>query len=139
MNKKAITHLLDTSVYSQPIKKRPLISVIEKWKGMGDSAFCTSIICEAEVLQGLEMKNSERLWKVYNEMLKDRIPILNLDLNIVKLYAKYQAVFRKKGKPRPVFDLLIACTAIEKNLVLATCNYKDFKDIDGLKVEDWSV
>ena len=53
------------------------------------------------------------------------------------MYAKIQADCARTGKTRPVFDLLIASTAIANNLILATCNYKDFIDIPGLKTEDW--
>ncbi|MBN2443154.1 MAG: type II toxin-antitoxin system VapC family toxin [Spirochaetales bacterium] len=134
----AITYLLDTSVYSQPIKRDPLHSVMVKWEKAGDQSMCSSIICEMEVLQGLELKDSDRLWDAYKVILKDRLPLINLDMSVVALYAELQADSRKKGNQRPAFDLLIACTAITHNLVLATCNYKDFKDIKGLKVEDWS-
>jgi len=134
----AITHLLDTSVYSQPIKKNPLRSVIEKWENIGDNYVCSSIICEAEILLGLEMRNSKNLWHAYDNILKDRLPILNIDMDIIKRYAKYQAKFRSKGKMKPVFDLLIACTALAHNLILVTCNYKDFYEIEKLNIEDWS-
>ena len=138
MNNMAITYLLDTSVYSQPIKKYPLKSVIEKWERAGDTSLCSSIICELEILQGLEQKGSTKLWNAYKYILNNRLPLLNLDMEIIKLYAKYQSGFRKRGNTRPAFDLLIACTAITHNLILATCNYKDFEDIKNLKIEDWS-
>ena len=133
----AITHLLDTSVYSQPIKKYPLDTVIYHWKKIGDNNLCISIFCETEILQGLEMKQSDNLWNAYNLILKDSLPIIDFSLETAKVYAKIQAMSVKKGKTRPVIDLLIAATAIANNLILATCNYRDFKDIPGLNVENW--
>ena len=133
----ALTHLLDTSVYSQPIKKKPLKSVISNWESISDQNLCISIFCETEILQGLEMKQSYNLWNAYNSILKDSLPIIYFSMEAAKLYAKIQANCVKKGRTRPVFDLLIASTAIDNNLILATCNYKDFKDIPDLKVEDW--
>lgn len=47
-------YLLDTSVWSQPIKDRPLDWVLERWNQVGDEQVCTSAICLAEVFQGLE-------------------------------------------------------------------------------------
>ena len=132
-----ITHLLDTSVYSQPIKKIPLKTVTDRWKTIGDRNLCISIFCETELLQGLEMKKSNNLWNAYNLILKDSLPVIDFTMEAAKIYAKIQADCVKRGRTRPVFDLLIASTAIAKNLILATCNYKDFKDIPGLKVEDW--
>jgi tRNA(fMet)-specific endonuclease VapC len=139
MNNMAITYLLDTSIYSQPIKRHPLPAVIEKWERVGDTALCSSLICEMEVLQGLELKDSPRLWDAYRLILKDRLPLIPLDMKIISLYARLQAHYRKTGNIRPAFDLLIACTAITRRLVLVTCNVKDFQAIENLKVEDWSL
>lgn len=133
----ALTHLLDTSVYSQPIKKKPLKTVIDHWETIGDRNLCISIFCETEILQGLEMKKSDNLWNAYNSIVKDSLPIIDFTMEAAKVYAKIQANCVKKGRTRPVFDLLIASTAIANNLILATCNYKDFIDIPDLKVEDW--
>ena len=98
---------------------------------------CTSIFCETEILQGLELKQSEKLWQAYREILKDRIPILPFDMNISKIYARIQAESIRNGITRPIFDLLIASTAMAHDLILATCNYRDFISIPGLRVEDW--
>ncbi len=56
-----ITHLLDTSVYCQSIKPKPLASVEHRWRALGDQGLATSVICEAELLYGLELKQSPRL------------------------------------------------------------------------------
>lgn len=133
----ALTHLIDTSVYSQPIKKKPLNTVIDHWKKIGDKKLCISIFCETEILQGLEMKQSDKLWNAYNLILKNSLPIMEFTVETARIYAKLQAELIKKGKTPPVFDLLIASTAIANNLILATCNYKDIKDIPGFKTEDW--
>jgi predicted nucleic acid-binding protein len=135
---KILTHILDTSVYCQPIKKLPLKSVMERWKTLGDEPLCLPIFCETEILQGLEMKNSEKLWRAYEEILKDRLPILPFDINVARQYAKLQANCTKRGRPGAIFDLFIASTARVHNLIVATCNYRDFKDIPGIQVEDWS-
>jgi len=134
-----ITHLLDTSVYCQPLKRHPLPSVIKRWEDIGDQSLCISIFCETEVLRGLEMKESERLWYAYKSILKDRIPIIPFNIKSAKIYAALQSEYIKKGNVRPIFDLLIASTALTHNLILATCNYKDFCDIPDLRIEEWSA
>lgn len=37
------------------------------------------------------------------------------------------------------FDLLIGITAIENQLILVTDNTKDFKNLKGMKMENWYV
>lgn len=132
------THLLDTSVYCQPIRRKPLASVQRRWSTIGDARLCISVICELEVLQGLEMKDSERLWNLYRNVLANRLPILPVDRAVAEQYARLAAQLRTKGEPRPQFDLLIAATALAHGLVVATCDPDHFTGIDGLEVEDWS-
>ena len=134
----SLTHLLDTSVYCQPIKKKPLPFVEKYWRTIGDQSVCISVICEAELLQGLEVKNSRKLWKAYESILKNRLVILPVDIKIAKTYAKLASTMKARGKPRPVFDLLIAATAKTHGLIVATCNYSDFLCIEGIAVENWS-
>jgi tRNA(fMet)-specific endonuclease VapC len=134
----AITHLLDTSVYSQPLKKYPLQSVQTRWEALGDAALGISVFCEMELLQGLEIHDSKRLWNSYSTILEHRLPILEFNLETAKIYAKLSAFMAKQGLTRPVLDLLIAATAKANNLIIATCNVKDFSCIPSINIEDWS-
>ena len=134
-----LVYLLDTSVYFQPIKKQPLDSVIKRWKSEGDQVVCTSIICETELLQHLEKANSSSLWKRYEAILKDRLPLLPFDIRAARVYAKLQAEFSNKGRIKPVFDLMIASICISNGLILATTNSRDLDGIPNLEVEDWSL
>ena len=133
-----LTHLLDTSVYSQPIRNTPLGSVQRRWVALGDRSLSTSVICEAEVLQGLEAKRSDRLWRAYRSVLKGRVPVLPVDILVAEHYARLQAAFTERGRTRPAFDLLIAATALVHELTVATCNVRHFDGMEDLSVEDWS-
>lgn len=53
--------LLDTSVYSQPIKRHPLPSVVVHWKAAPESEYAVSAIAELEVLYGIALSGSDRL------------------------------------------------------------------------------
>jgi len=134
----AATHLLDTSVYSQPLRKSPLPEVECRWRALGDERLATSVICEAELLQGLEARNSPRLWSAYQAILKDRLPLLPVDRRVAEVYAKLATQLNQQGSPRPPFDLLIAATARADGLTVATLNVAHFNGIPGLQVEDWS-
>jgi predicted nucleic acid-binding protein len=134
-----ISHLLDTSVYCQPLRKKPVPSVVARWRAIGDASLCVSVLCEAEVLQGLEAKGAEGLWKRYRSLLDGRLPMLEVTLEIARAYATLAGGLLRSGKPRPVVDLLIAATARSSGLVLATLNPRHFTGIEGLAVEDWSI
>ena len=44
---------------------------------------------------------------------------------------------RKKGIPIGPYDVSIAACAKANNLILVTHNTKEFKRIEGLRLEDW--
>jgi len=133
-----ITHLLDTSVYSQRLRKSPVPGVVQRWSSLGNAALAISSICEAEILFGLEKKGSERLWAEYDHYLKNQLVLLPLDRSVLETYARIKAEMQTAGLVIGEFDLLIGATAIANKLILATLNTKDFSKIPGLVVEDWS-
>lgn len=63
------------------------------------------------------------------------IPIYN---SILK-YGKEKARLRKEGKMISDFDLLIACTSIENDLIMITENTKEFNRISGIKIDNWII
>ncbi len=54
-----------------------------------------------------------------------------------KAAAQIRAKLEKKGIPIGPYDVLIAACARANNLILVTHNLKEFKRIEGLRVEDW--
>jgi predicted nucleic acid-binding protein len=133
-----LSHLLDTSVFSQPIKDRPLPAVLDRWSEQRERVYCTSAICLAETLQGLRQRNSLKYWRRYRELLENQYPILSFNASVAGAFSVLAADMRRQGKPKPVVDLMIAATACLHGLVLATLNVRDFADIPGLTVEDWN-
>ena len=136
---KGVSFLLDTSVYSQPIKNVPVPSVIARWKSHGEREYAVSALCELEVLFGIARSQSPRLRKAYEEILVGRFPVIPFDRRCALVYAELQAGFEKEGRPRPAFDLMIAATALVHDLELATLNVSDFQGISGLRIADWGL
>ena len=134
-----LSYLLDTSVLCQPLKRRPLPEVVARWKALGDAVLCTSIICEAEILFGIEKSQSDRLRAEYEKILLGKLQIIGLDRRVIQAYAQIKADLMRKGLPRPEFDLLIAATAWAHSLTVATLDTAHFTDIEGVVVEDWST
>lgn len=132
------SHLLDTSVYCQPIKPRPLSSVMNQMEKIGDHSMSISVICELEILSGIYRKQAFRQMDSYERLLKNRFEIFTVDWIVAETAAKIQSHRESKGAPLSPFDLLIAATAKAHNLILATLNIRHFTNIEGLTVEDWS-
>jgi tRNA(fMet)-specific endonuclease VapC len=103
-----------------------------------ENVICTSAICLAETLQGLRQRESQKYWRRYRELLENQYPVLSFNTSVADAFSIVSADMRRQGKPKPVLDLMIAATACCHGLVLATLNARDFSDIPGLTVEDWS-
>lgn len=134
----ALSHLLDTSVYCQPIKPRPLEPVRVHWTDLGDDALAISAICEAEVLYGLELKKSQRLNALYDALLKGRLRVLPVDSGVAKHFASLKAWAKVNGRALSDLDLLVSATARAHDLILVTLNRRHFQGLPHVTVEDWS-
>ena len=134
----ALSHLLDTSVYCQPIKPRPLESVRNRWTDLGDDALAISAICEAEVLYGLQRRQSSRLNALYDGLLNERLRVLPVDSGVAKHFASLKSWAKANGRALSDFDLLVGATARTHDLTLATLNIRHFQGLPNLTVQDWS-
>ena len=132
-----VTHLLDTSVYSQRIRKAPDSAVITRWQELGDALLAISSVCEAELLFGLTKRGSDRLWLEYEEFLKDHLTQIPFGSAEASVYAEAKDSLVAAGTHIGELDLMIGATALAHGLVLATLNIRHFQLIDELEVEDW--
>jgi len=108
----------------------------------GDLA--TSVITIEEQLSGWytelrQAKRIERLAWAYRRLAATmrflaRIQIVDFDEPAIR---RCQELKKLKLKIRKM-DLRIAATVVERGGVLVTRNIRDFKQVPGLKIEDWS-
>jgi len=131
-------YLLDTSVYSQPLKRLADSASTRRWDALGDGACVVSVVTCAEVEWGLHKAAIPRWWALYEKVLKPRLRILPAEAAVWSEFARMKAVQFALGRPVADFDLLIAATAVRHSLTLATHNVRHFQLIQGLIVEDWS-
>jgi predicted nucleic acid-binding protein len=134
----SVRYLLDTSVYSQRLRRKPDPQVIEQWKTLGDAPVATSTICEAELIFGLQKKKSKRLWLEYESYLRDKISLIPFERREAHAYAEIKDRLVSRGLPKGDLDIMIAATAKANGLIIATLNAKDFEVMEGVACEDWS-
>lgn len=133
-----LMYLLDTSIYSQPLKPAPNPLVVSHWQALGDAPLAISVITDAEVRYGLALKSSAKLYAAYEALLLGRLPVLPVDQAVGNKFAELKATQQRIGKPVADLDLLIAATAQAHNLIVATLNVRHFALMTGITVEDWS-
>ena len=90
----------------------------------------TSSIALAEVAFGTERGDPPTM-----ELLRafvEEVPVLDFDYKAALAYASL--LFKRAS-----FDRLIAAHALSHDLIVVTRNEKDFADVPGLRVENWTV
>ena len=90
----------------------------------------TSSIALAEVAFGTERGDPPSLETL--QSFVEEVPVLAFDYKAAMAYA--QLPFKRAS-----FDRLIAAHAVSQDLIVVTGNEKDFADVPGLKVENWTV
>lgn len=134
----ALRYLLDTSVYSQPLRPQPLEACQARWQRCGDAKLAVPTMAIAEIEYGLFLKNSEKLWTAYRTILKDRLALFDFTAPVASVFGEMKSMQVRLGRPVDDFDLAIAATAVTHGLTVATLNARHFKLIEGLSWEDWS-
>lgn len=126
--------LLDTNIIIAYFKgnvsvKEKIISRIEE--------IAVSVLVAAELNYGAKAsqhpkKNLDKLTRFI-----DVVHIIPFDLSCAVKFGDIKSKLRAIGKPTGEVDALIAATAMAHKAILVTDNIRHFKNIEGLKMENW--
>ena len=131
-------YLLDTSVYSQPLRRRPVLAALGHWRDRGDANCLVSVVSVAEVKFGLHLEGRGDRHERYQELLAGRLEVVPTDEAVWDAFARRKARQHLLGLSVCDLDLLIATCAACHQLTVATLNARDFSRIEGCAWEDWS-
>ena len=127
-----MSYLLDSDIIIDFLYKKDPEKTLPKLIGKD---LLISVITKAEVWYGI-MKSSN--FKQRSEEFLDLINLMNvtviaIDEPTIDEYVNLKVDLEKKGLKIADFDLLIASTAIVKNLILVTRNKRHFSRISNLR------
>jgi predicted nucleic acid-binding protein len=71
------------------------------------------------------------------EQILTNLPVLAVDLEVSRAHARIWADLQLRGTTIGAHDLLIAATAIQHDLTIATRNLRAFLRVESLRVEQW--
>ena len=129
--------LLDTNILSYflrgshpPLHRRMV-------RAFKDENIGISVITRAEIRygQGLMAADDKRRTRV--DLLLTEIPTLPWTTAAADHYGEVKALLKRQGMPIGELDTQIAAHALAEGLILVTHNTRHFKNIPGLKLDDW--
>lgn len=124
--------LLDTCLVSEFFKKQPDANVIQWFGSQRPETLFLSVLTIGELRKGLLKLPPSQKTELVGLWLEEAKTIyggriLKFDLSTAETLAKIRAMSEADGKPISMIDSLIAATAVENNLTIATRNVRDFE------------
>jgi predicted nucleic acid-binding protein len=132
-----MTYLVDANVLSEPTKPAPSSKVLE-WLSENEQLLVVDSIILGELCVGIlalapgRKRNQLEQWF---DALAQTIECLPWDASISRRWARLVVDLRRKGITLPLLDSMIAATALQHDLTIATRNTRDFGKA-GLQVFD---
>lgn len=137
--------LLDTNVVSELAKASPDAPVASWAEGQPDSTVFVSVLSLGEFEQGIgnlppSHPARDRYQSVLQAIETDFAGrIVGVEDAIVRLWGRMSGeALRRDGKLPPVIDTMLAATATEKRLYLATRNVRDMRATGVVVFNPWT-
>lgn len=129
-------YLLDTCVISDFVKGEPGTQI--RLKQISPTNVFVSVITIMELRYGL-LNNPQRAQKIESTIaaLLNSVNILSLGPAEAEQVAQIRSILKTQGRPIGAYDVLIAATALQHNLLMVTANQREFDRVPGLQTENW--
>ena len=129
-------YMLDTNAVSHLIRGHPALT--QRLLTVPMASVSISAITEGELRFGLAKRpQAVRLHQAVKEFLLC-VEVLPWESATAQIYGVQRASMERQGRPLAALDLLIATHALAVDAVLVS-NDRAFRQVTGLRVEDWAV
>lgn len=128
-------YMLDTDTFSYLVNGVP--QVIQRYAGVLNDDVGLSVISYGEILFGVSKQKPSASKQKRIDYLLDQMPIASVGEEAAKRYGQIRSALELSGKPIGPNDTWIAAHAISLGATLVTGNMREYKRVDGLKVENW--
>lgn len=132
-----MTYLVDANVLSEPTKPAPTRAVVDWLRAHeGDCVVDAVVLGELSIgVLTLPAGRKRAQLQRWLDAVVQTIECLAWDAAVSQRWAKLVAELRRAGQTIPVLDSMIAATALEHGLAVATRNRRDFEKA-GVTVVD---
>lgn len=136
-------YLLDTCVISESTHTKASGAVLAWLDHTAPESQYLSVISLGEIEQGISnLGNTQKARKLERWLHETVVTLfesrtLGVDSSIARRWGQMLGAARRKGRPLPLVDALLAATAQEHSLILVTRNTRDFADLDVELFNPW--
>lgn len=128
--------LLDTNICIHIRRQRPA-QVLARFQRLKPGEAVLSVITYGELFYGAEKSQfREQAMRQLTELM-GLLPVMELPLQAGQFYGTIRAALEVRGETIGNNDLWIAAHARAAGLTLVTNNEREFRRIQGLKIQNW--
>jgi len=127
-------YMLDTDICIYIIKRKPK-SALRRLESLRPGELAMSAITFAELMNGAKKSQQVEANVAKLNELAELIEIRPFDQKSAIFYGDVRSTLEKKGNIIGSNDLLIAAHALSLDWILVTNNEKEFKRVDGLRID----
>ena len=123
-----VKFLADANVLSEATKAAPSAKAVD-WLRRNEEEVAVNAVVLGEIEFGILLLPSGRRRKRLEDWfarVAEILPVLDMDRDTAHVWAVLLAKLRKKGRAMPLKDSLIAASALQHGLAVATRNTGDF-------------
>lgn len=128
--------LLDTNICIHIRQRRPP-EVLARFQRLRPGEAAVSVITYGELVFGVERSRLRDQARKQLEELVSLLPVLGLPPSVGQSYGAIRAALAVGGEVIGNNDLWIAAHAQAAGLVLVTNNEREFRRVQGLKIQNW--
>ena len=133
-----ISHVLDTNAVIALIGKKSDALVKRVLESPQGSIGLSSIVVH-ELYYGAQKSTKVQHNLETLRLLIADFAVLDFDMRDAFVTGEIRASLAKRGTPIGPYDALIAGQAKARSLVVVTSNLGEFRRVEGLVVEDWTI
>ena len=127
-----MSYLLDSDVVADWLRGRS--STVELIARLSDEGLAISSITYGEIYEGVYFgRDPGKAESAFRDFLRF-VDVVPLSRPAMRLFARIRGDLRRRGQLVSDLDILIAATAIERDLTLITRNIRHYERIQGLRL-----
>ena len=131
--------LLDTNALAEAVRATPSEAFAKRLRA-NEAKVAISSVTLHEALYGVERLPEGKRKEMLRDYMRDvvgKMPVLAYDARAAEWHARERRRLEGAGRSMPYADGQIAAIAVVHGLTLVTANVRDFRNVAGLRVEDW--
>lgn len=127
--------MLDTDTCIFTIKRKP--AHLKRLFNMRIGQLCISSVTWGELICGAEKSEQVENNLATLEGFSARLEILSFDEPASRQFGQVKAELESQGNQIGCYDTMIAGHARSQGLIIVTNNVREFKRVEGIRVENW--